>query len=180
MRKLGCILLVVMLALVSCTKASQETMYANQENKIATFINNMLRDTTLRFVNNHGAYRVTRQAGSGDALVENGNISFYYAGYTFNGSVSSSNLFATNHLETARKAGWNVSDSTLFQVLTVCLKEADFVEGLKNGLLGIQGGENAYVLFSGKYGFGNQRYGIIPANSALVYEIWAEAVTNNE
>ena len=59
------------------------------------------------------------------------------------------------------------------------MAEARFIEGLKNGLRGVRGGEHCQILFSGKYGFGNEEFGIIPANSALLYEIWVEAISND-
>ena len=35
------------------------------------------------------------------------------------------------------------------------------------------------LLFSGKYGFGNKPFGTIPANSALLYKIWVESISND-
>ena len=52
------------------------------------------------------------------------------------------------------------------------------VTGLRNGLVGVKGGEECYILFSGKYGFGNKQSGTIPANSALVYHVWVESLSN--
>lgn len=173
-------LLILLCLTFSCTKANRETIFVNQETRISNFINSKTAaDTNVTFVNNEGVYRVIMKKGEGDALSPNGNLSFYYAGYTFNGSVSISNLFATNHAETAKKAGWSVEDVERYQIMTVKLDEAGFVKGLSKGLEGVQAGERAYVLFSGKYGFGGLAHGIVPANSALIYEIWVEAVTNN-
>ena len=53
------------------------------------------------------------------------------------------------------------------------------LEGLRNGLIGVRNGEQCKILFSGKYGFGDEEFGIIPTNSALAYEIWVEAVSND-
>lgn len=33
-------------------------------------------------------------------------------------------------------------------------------------------------MFSGQYAFGDNEFGTIPANSALLYYIWVEAVSN--
>jgi FKBP-type peptidyl-prolyl cis-trans isomerase len=43
----------------------------------------------------------------------------------------------------------------------------------------VKGGEECQILFTGKYGFGNKAFGIIPANSALVYKIWVESISND-
>ena len=34
------------------------------------------------------------------------------------------------------------------------------------------------IIFSGKYGFGKKTFGIIPANSALLYKIWVHSISN--
>ena len=59
------------------------------------------------------------------------------------------------------------------------LGEDELVEGLRNGLRGVRGGEECYILFSGKYGFGKKAFGTIPANSALAYHVWVESVSND-
>ena len=169
--------LAALLAL-SCGKASREATYASQETKIASYIESATKTEGVTFVNNDGSYRVIYAEGTGEALQATGVLSFYYAAYIFNGSKSISNLMATNHKETATKAGWDVSDASRFEALTVSLEEADFVEGLKRGIVGVKADQHADIVFSGRYGFGPKNYGLIPANSALLYEIWVVAVTN--
>jgi FKBP-type peptidyl-prolyl cis-trans isomerase 2 len=105
-------------------------------------------------------------------------VSFYYAGYVFNGSVSSSNLFITNHQATAEQAGWDLTDAG-YELYEINLGEARLVQGLKDGLYGVKAGEECEIIFSGKYGFGNENFGIIPANSALLYKIWVAGVSND-
>ena len=43
---------------------------------------------------------------------------------------------------------------------------------------GVKAGEECEIIFSGKYGFGNDSFGIIPANSALLYKIWVISISN--
>ena len=87
-------------------------------------------------------------------------------------------MFATNREESAIDAGWELSDAE-YEVLTVNLKESDLLPGLKQGLAGVKGGEECEIIFSGKYGFGRKPFGIIPANSALLYKIWVISVSND-
>ena len=118
--------------------------------------------------------------GNGDALNNTGIATIYYAGYIFSGSKSSSNLFITNHEETAKSAGWELSDSEdMYKVYRLNMADTDLITGLKNGLIGVKSGEHCQILFSGKYAFGKKAIGIIPANSAILYEIWVEAVSND-
>ena len=180
-------LAVVLLAVTSCIKEKLETTYNGQESKIDTYItNNMYVKTTtdgvtttdtLRVVNNGGSNRLVTKEGTGEQLNGHGTIAFHYAGYVFSGSKSYSNLFVTNHEETAIAAGWNLKDAS-YSLYQIQLDEAELIEGLRKGLAGVRSGEECQILFSGKYGFGNKAFGTIPANSALLFEIWVKAVSN--
>ena len=52
------------------------------------------------------------------------------------------------------------------------------LKGLENGLKGVRGGEECYILFSGKYAYGKKIVGTIPSKSALVYHVTVESITN--
>lgn len=168
------------MASVSCVGQKLETTYNNQEDKIDQYIekNRVTGGDTLRVVYNGGASRLVTKEGEGMELAADGNIAFYYAGYTFSGSISNSNLFVTNHMETATAAGWTLSDEDA-KALTINLNEYRLLPGLRSGLAGVKGGEECQILFSGKYGFGKKAFGTIPANSALVYKIWVESISND-
>lgn len=132
---------------------------------------------TLRVVYNGGSARLVTKEGEGEELCEDGSIAFYYAGYVFNNGINASNLFTTNHAATAAAAGWTITDEQ-DDILTINLAEYELLPGLKNGLEGVRGGEECQIFFSGKYGFGKKASGVVPANSALVYKIWVESISN--
>lgn len=140
------------------------------------------RDTTwtdsLRVVYNNGSTRLVWDEGTGPMLEPNGSISFYYAGYTFSGSIEKRNLFVTNHQETAESSGFTLTDPD-YELYEINLGEADLIDGLRSGLTGVRAGERCDILFSGKYAFGNSTFGIIPANSALAFQIWVVGVSND-
>lgn len=171
-------------ASVSCVKEKLEVTYNNQESKIDQYINTNKYFTdgevkdSLRVVHNGGSNRLVRAEGAGDELDAQGTVAFYYAGYIFSGNKNSSNLFTTNHKETAESAGWTLTDED-FAIYRINMSETELVDGLRKGLLGVRSGEHCEIIFSGKYGFGRKELGIIPANSALLYEIWVEAVSND-
>ena len=182
---------------VSCVKEKLETTYKKQETQIDSYLskNNTARrdstiiapdgstrDTTwtdtLSIIYNNGSARLVKTKGEGPKLSKDGAVSFYYAGYIFKGSsVSASNLFATNHQETAESANFILTDPD-YSLYEVNIKDAEMLEGLKNGLIGVQAGETCEILFTAKYGYGNRTFGIIPANSALLYKIWVIGVSN--
>ena len=171
-------ILAILMAGTSCIKEKLELAYNNQEDRIDKYIEAAIKkDTTAAVVRNNGSNRLILVHGEGEELGEKGQIAFYYAGYTFNGSVSSSNLFVTNHEQTAIDAKWDLTDAQ-FDLYEINMADAQLLEGLRNGLLGVKGGEECEILFSGKYGFGNETFGIIPPNSALLYKIWVVSISN--
>lgn len=164
------------LTISSCMKSKLEVTYNNQESKIDSYISG--KGEEYRSIRNGGANRLILKEGEGEELQADGLVSFYYAGYTFNGSFSASNLFVTNRQEIAEQAGWNLTDAD-YMIYEINLGDTKLIPGLKDGLLGVRAGEECEILFSGKYGFGNEQFGIIPANSALLYKIWVVGVAND-
>jgi len=171
----------------SCVKEKLETTYNRQEDQIDKYIaSNMYvkytedgetRTDTLEVVYNGGSSRLILEEGTGEKLTDKGTVSFYYAGYTFTGSKpSTSTLFTTNHQETA--ASWALTDQN-FSLYTIDMSDAELIDGLRKGLIGVRSNEHCQILFSGKYAFGKKALGIIPANSAVLFEIWVEAVSND-
>lgn len=176
-----------LLSAVSCTKARREDTYNKQEEKIDQYITKNMYKTytedgesktdTLRVVYRGGSSRLVTQEGIGEELAADGTVSFYYAGYTFSGSKSYSSMFTTNHQETAEAAKWSLTDAD-YSLYTLGMKDAELIEGLRHGLTGVKSGEICQILFSGKYAYGKKPLGIVPANSAILFEIWVEAVSN--
>ncbi len=198
------IFLIICLAAGSCVKEKLETIYQKQETQIDAYITKAMvekRDSikleitpnkedptkndttqvkvqwedTLDVVYNKGAVRLIKTEGTGPGLEEGGAVSFYYAGYVFTSSPSS--LFATNHQETATGAGFTLTDDD-YQIFEADMRNVNMIEGLRNGLIGVKSGEVCEIAFSGKYGFGDEVFGTIPVNSALLYKIWVVGVSN--
>lgn len=160
----------------SCVKTKIEGIYNRQESQIDSYLSKYENDH--RVVRNGGANRLVLSEGQGEELSSSGSVSFYYAGYMFSGSVSASNLFVTNHQATADQVGWELTDAD-YALYEINLKDTQLLPGLKDGLKGVKAGEECEILFSGKHGFGNKPFGIIPANSALLYKIWVVAISND-
>lgn len=188
----------------SCVKDKLEETYSRQETQIDTYLTRnrvVKRDSiqiiitpnaddptkndttkvkvewedTLDVVYNNGAARLIKTEGTGPELTENGAVSFYYAGYIF--SSSPSTLFATNHQETAEGAKFELTDAD-YELIEADMTKARMIDGLRNGLIGVRSGEECEIVFSGKYGFGDEIFGTIPVNSALLYKIWVVGVSN--
>ncbi len=159
----------------SCNKESIKNMYASQETRIESILNAMLnsdQEGTMYVVTNGGSQRLVVAEGEGEPLTASGTVSFMYEAYTIpSTSISASNLFATNVLETAESAGRDTSDPDAFEPVTEKLSDKNLVKGLYNGIIGVKAGEECYILFSGKYGFGGSGMGIVPSHAALAYHL---------
>ena len=166
-------------SLSGCGASSLETGFVSQSEKIDTYVAKQLEShPEYRTEYKDGVVRLIVSEGEGDGLEPGGDVTFYYAGYNFNNtSISASTMFATNDPDIAASAKWNLSDSTRFQPMTVTLGKDPLVKGLELGLEGVKTGEDSYILFSGRYGFGKHTLGTIPANAALCYHIRVEEVT---
>lgn len=66
----------------------------------------------------------------------------------------------------------------MFKPVTRNLSSDKILVGLKNGLEGVQEGEDCYIFFSGKYAFGKEKIGTIPANAPLAFRVMVEAIEN--
>ena len=171
--------------LASCVKQSVQSAYDKQETNIAGFVTAQTTadpDATVTYKD--GVTRIvlhdtlSREGLMADTLSAGGSVSFYYAGYTLTSSrITHSNLFATNHRETAAAAGWALADSTAFHIETLSLDNT-LLPGLQKGLEGVRNQDECYILFSGKYGYGSHSQGTIPARSALVYHVWVNSISN--
>lgn len=171
---------ILLLTICSCSKTSLAETYNKQETRIETFINNEAgKSEDIRVVHNNGSHCIVLKEGEGEELAVKGNLAFYYAGYIFSsGSLSASNLFTTNSKEIATGAKWNLEDEDCLPYTTT-LDSKDMLPGLFNGLVGVKAGEECYIIFSGKYGFGKKQFGTVPANSALCYHIWVDTISND-
>ncbi len=166
---------------VACGKQQMQTTYDSQDKKIDSFIQNQISSSkALRVYVNKGCSRLVIAEGTGeDSLSTSGTVSFFYAAYTFSGSLVQSNMFATNHEETAAQNGWDELGGADFSPVRANLSDSgSLVEGLRKGLFGVKEGQECYILFSGKHGFGSKPLGTIPANSALLYHVWVESIDN--
>ena len=153
------------LILSACTQQALQTTYDKQATTIESFVAAQMKaDETATLTRTGGAYRVTLNDvldPTRDSLGWNGKVTLRYALYILTGST----LSASNLVESI-KGGDPVTLSM----------EDDLLEGLKMGLYGVQPSDEAYILFTGKYGYGNREQGMIPARSALAYHVWIESI----
>lgn len=163
----------------SCGK-DENDVYSQQEKNIESIVNSLTdgnAEATVDYLD--GSVRVTVSSGDGEELRDGGTVTFKYAGYRISGSsLGAGNLFVTNDKDFAESSNWTVSDSTVFKKDTFLFNDDNFVKGLKAGMEGVKAGDECYVLFSGKYGFGKHTTGIVPGNSALAYHLWISSVSN--
>lgn len=166
----------------ACTKQSLQTTFDKQTTYIENFISaRMKADTNATLTISGGAYRLTLHdtlPAQRDSLQRGCKVSLYYGCYTLtSASISTSNLVATNLKELAKQAGWTLSDTTRFKLDTLTL-DSSLLTGLADGLVGVQPKDEGFILFTGKYGYGKNERGMIPALSALAYYFWIDEIFN--
>lgn len=168
--------------LVSCTDKEIELKYIAQEEQIENYITSKF-DTLTPITRNNGSNRITI-AQSKEVLdtvtgviptvnvLERGDsIKFSYAGYIFNGGPQT--LFYTNNPEISKFYGDTIPKSLHYGF-------DDLIIGLECGLEGIKDGEEAIIVFSGKYGYQNEPMYSVPAASPLLFHIWVRDIKKNK
>jgi hypothetical protein len=173
-----------LVALSACGKQSLKTTYDKQTTYIENFVAARQKESPdAVLVRQDGAYRLTLNdipEESSPALERGHRVRLNYGCFTLtSATLSSTNLVSTNIKDLATQAKWTLSDESIFQPVTVTVDDS-LVPGLASGLVGMQAGEEAYILFTGEFGYGNSERGTIPALSALAYYVQIEAIDPNE
>lgn len=157
------ILCAAVLLAASCDKEDRKNTYASQEAAIDNYVSSLSTDYTV--VYNGGVVRVVLEEGTGKTLGSGDSLLFHYSGYTF--SYGKGALFATNDKEVAEAAGF-ITDGKPFRVK---FGHSAMVQGLNKGLEGVKEGEHCYVIFSARYGYGNQIMSTLPKLTPLLFDI---------
>lgn len=182
MKRLVLIIAAAAALAAACTKQSLQATYDKQTTFIENFIAAQMKaDSEATLVRKGGAYRLTLQDHgdpAADSLALGGQVTLYYGCFVLTGAtLNASNLVSTNLQDLATQAKWTVTDTDRFQLLTLTVDDT-LLEGLRDGLQGVQPGDQGYILFTGKYGYGSAEKGTIPARSALAYYFWIESINN--
>jgi len=173
-------LMLILVGFCSCTKETRDLRYAQQEEKISAYVEQYQKDhEEAEIIYNEGSVRIIFSEGSGPELTARGKATVNYAGYDFSsGNISTSTMFVTNSMDVASSSSWSLSDTSLFVPMEIDLTDKTVIKGLRNGLSGVTEGEECMILFSGRYGFGKEKIGTIPADAALAYHIWVQSIEN--
>jgi len=145
-----CLCLAAALLAFSCESEVREANI-NQNQYIDDYINSKFSDKEI--VRYEGVVRVVLEnSPATSATIEPGDSAYLYiAGYTFakNGPVSRFTL-----------------DSGMVRV-----GKGDLITGLDRGLIGARQGEESLILFPSQFGYGKQAVGLVPENTALMFDL---------
>ena len=146
------LLRILLAALVSLTALSCESEKAlelvNQEAAIDKYITGHYADNTV--VRNEGANRVILTEGTGATLAAGDTVDMQLTGYVF--TTAPGTQYMSERVRTVVGKG-------------------KLLPGLDNGLIGAAEGENSLILFSAKYGYYDETVGVVPAMSALCFDV---------
>ena len=153
------LLAVSLLPLLSCQSEVREAIF-NQDKYIDDFISKNYADSTV--YRNGGVARIVLvDTLRGAPAVEAGDsVYLFYAGHLF-GQQGPGALF--------------VRDSGMVRI-----GSGDLIKGLEKGLLGARLGEESLIVFSADNGYGNQAVGLVPENTALLFNVGVAWIKKNQ
>lgn len=166
----------LMLVMGACNKEERQNQLISQEAAIDNFVASIQQKDTVYYQN--GVVRAvlrrdTASLASKDTLAPGDSASFFYAGYIFKNGKGS--LFHTNSDSVAKANNWPLSVEEA-KVVGFRSGDGSLIKGLDYGMIGMQEGEYAYVIFNSDYGFANTAVGNVPKMTALLYEVWMEQI----
>lgn len=133
---------------ISCT-TEIETAVVNQEGDIDRYISSAFSGKEV--VRSGGSNRVILSEGNGRYVEKGDLVQIAYVGYVL-GSSGPSQQFAAD-------------------TATVRVGGGELVKGLDEGLQGAREGEEAAILFTTKEGYFKEAVGLVPEQSALMFDV---------
>ncbi len=170
LRNFYILLLLALFAAASCDKEDRKNTYADQETRIDNYVSTLSSDYTV--VYNRGVPRIIVAEGisGGNVLKKGDSLYFHFSGYVFSSGKGS--LFATNDASVAEANGFTTDG----QPYMAQFGKSPLIKGLELGLEGAKEGEHCYIIFSARYGYGNQIMASIPKLTPLFFDITIDKV----
>jgi len=152
-------LVMALLPVLACESEVREANI-NQDQYIDDYVTRKHADYPV--FHNEGSTRVVLTEGpQGAPVIEKGDsVYLYYAGFLFEQSGPGAQF---------------VLDSGMVRV-----GSGDLIRGLERGLPGARLGEEALILFSADDGYGSQALGLVPENSALLFDVGVAGIKKNQ
>lgn len=149
------LLILAPILVMSCQTLAREAN-VNQDKWIGDYIENNFSENEI--FRNGGVTRIVLSEGpQGAPVVEKGDsVYIFYAGY----------IFVQNGPTTQF-----VLDSAMVRV-----GHGDLIKGLELGLPGARQGEEAMIIFSADDGYGTTQLGLVPENTALLFDVGVASV----
>jgi FKBP-type peptidyl-prolyl cis-trans isomerase len=149
---------IILLLVASCTPESQKERLLQQERAIEAYILSLENNQSITVYAVHnidGVYRVVLGVGEGDGAAAGDLVSFTYNAYVFSSGKGS-----------------RYTDGRMKDILGA----GNFFEGLEKGLRGMQVGEYAEIILTGKQAYGDMNVGILPAYTPVIIEVWMDNI----
>lgn len=153
---------------IGCDKEDRKNTYADQESRIDAWATS--QGAEFNVVLNSGVVRVVVTEGTGSELQKGDSLYFHYSGYVF--SNGKGGLFYTNDPEVAEAAGF-ITDG---KPMGIKYGSSALLKGLSLGLEGVKEGEHCYIVFSARYGYGNQIIANLPKLTPLFFDITVDKI----
>lgn len=163
------------LIVISCTDKEQQTALEEEVKKIDTYVETLSKSGKSVVISG-GSSRIIYENG-GDISVEKGDsVYLNYAGYIFSGGLGT--IFDTNVESLSSTIGIDIYNRGL-NAGKVVVGKGELLRGLELGLIGARNGEHSYIVFPSSMGYGNDKKGVVPPMSSLIFEIWILNIVKN-
>ncbi len=180
MRKTLIYILLIQVLIFSACESQNEIIVIEQEEQIDSYLEENFPENTI--IVNNGSRRIIieeeeEETKSDIITLEDGDtVKMFYAGYVFDNGPSG--LFTTNIESLAITSGLELTEPN-FEILEVKYDKDTFIQGLYDGLKGVEKDEHSLIVFSSKYGFYDKELTSVPKMSALIYEVFIVDIIKN-
>lgn len=148
-----------LLLTLSCTSEVREANI-NQSKYIDDYIQANFADNEIVHYNGPVRVVLVDTLGAVPAIETGDSVLIFFDGYTF-GQNGPSGRF--------------VSDNAV-----VCVGKGKLIDGLDKALVGAKLGQENLIFFPAQYGYGSHGVGLVPENTALMFDVIAAQIKKNK
>ncbi len=144
----------------SCQDEETENLKKKEQELIDDYIAKHSELWEIDTIAEDGLFYIHQKTGIGEIAREDSTIVFHYSGKILQSDLSleGDQEFVTS-LDTPKEP------------MSVTLGAGEIIEGLENGISGMRVGDTRYIIMKSTYGYGDVKFGSVPAYSPLVFYV---------
>ena len=148
-----------LLLILSCASEVREANI-NQSQYIDDYIKANYADNEVIYYNGPVRVVVVDTLGAAPVIETGDSVLLFSQGYTFEQNGPTSHFITDN--------------------ATICVGKGNIIPGLDKALIGAKLGQENLIFFPSQYGYGTHGVGLVPENTALVFDVVATQIKKNK